>query len=228
MNGVRATIGPGRNRIPVDAEDVATLRVTITEVDQPPGDLRGNGGLREIRIPGVRCASRCARRCSPAQALGGRDLSRVGLTYLFERTTADEPFRRDRQTGSPLLELAKNRDRRGGPDRPRGVRAGGARLRGRAPGCTPRVDARDSELDRLAGVRSASRFDSSGRFHNLPRLPRLERLRRRAGHRLARHLGAARPPRIPGSSGDSGRPLELSRLRLGPPPRPRAGPARCG
>ena len=32
----------------------------------------------------------------------------MALTYLFERTTADAPFRRDRQAGSPLLELARN------------------------------------------------------------------------------------------------------------------------
>ncbi len=29
------------------------------------------------------------------RALAGRDLSRTGLSYVFERTTGDDPFRRD-------------------------------------------------------------------------------------------------------------------------------------
>ena len=86
------------------------MRITLVGVRQPQDtDLRGNGGMREIRIPGVSVRQSLRPPVLSAQALGGRDLSRVGLTYLFERTTADDPFRRDRQTGSPLLELAKNR-----------------------------------------------------------------------------------------------------------------------
>ena len=89
----------------------ASVRITLTGVDQPQDtDLRGNGGLREIRIPGVKL--RESLRPPVLGRAGARRAatpSRVGLTYLFERTTADAPFRRDRQTGSPLLELAKNR-----------------------------------------------------------------------------------------------------------------------
>ncbi len=33
----------------------------------------------------------------------------MGLTYVFERTTGDQPRRRDRHTGSPLIELLPNR-----------------------------------------------------------------------------------------------------------------------
>ena len=52
INGVRARLGPGVNRIPVRLEDVKALQVTLTEVDQPGGSLRGSGGFKEIEIPG--------------------------------------------------------------------------------------------------------------------------------------------------------------------------------
>ena len=145
------------------------MRITLVGVKQPQDtDLRGNGGLREIQIAGVHVRQSLRPPVLTAQALGGRDLSRVGLTYLFERTTADDPYRRDKQTGSPLLELAKNRaDAEDQLDRVVFAPA-------RAPTTSsawvdPSVDAADSALDRLAGWRGPERFDSSGRFHDLPR-----------------------------------------------------------
>ena len=63
VGGVRARLHAGRNRIRLGLEDVSSLRLTITRVDQPPGDLRGAGGFREIRIPGVRVRSSLGPRC---------------------------------------------------------------------------------------------------------------------------------------------------------------------
>ena len=215
VNGRRFDVRPGLNRIPVDLEDVSVLRITLTGVDQPQDtDLRGNGGLREIRIPGVKLRESLRPPVLAAQALGGRDTERVGLTYLFERTTADAPFRRDRQTGSPLLELAKNRaDAEDQIDRV--VFAPAARSYAASAWVHPAVDAPDSTLDRLAGLPGAARFDSSGRFHNL------------GSHRASSAfdtdpdsawIGIWAPPAAPAPwiSWTTERPLVVSRVRMEP------------
>ena len=190
INGKRAKVHLGWNRIPVDLKDVASVRITLVGVRQPQDtDLRGNGGMREIRIPGVRVRQSLRPPVLSAQALGGRDLSHLGLTYLFERTTADDPFRRDRQTGSPALELAKNRvDPEDEIDRV--VFAPAARAYELSAWVHPAVDASDSSLDRLAGLRGRGRVRLVGPLPRSAALPRLERLRRRSADRLARHLGA--------------------------------------
>ena len=165
VNGVRAKLGPGVTRIRLGLKDQAKLRVTITKVDQPGGNLRGGGGFREIRIPGVRIRQPLRPPVIAGRALANRDLSRVGLSYVFERTTADEPFRRNRQAGSPQLELVSNReDAERQIDRV--VFAPGGRSYEVEAKVQPAVDARDSQLDRLLGQGGPARFDSSGRFEN--------------------------------------------------------------
>jgi arabinofuranan 3-O-arabinosyltransferase len=223
INGVRAKVHPGWNRIQVNLGDVAALRIALTGVAQPQDtDLRGNGGLREIRIPGVSVRQSLRPPVLSAQALGGRDLDRLGLTYLFERTTADDPFRRDRQTGSPLLELAKNRaDAEDQIDRV--FFAPAARSYALSAWVHPAVDAPDSALDRFAGLEGPARFDSSGRFHNLPI------------HRASSAFDTdpdtawlgiwARPAAaLPWLSWSSDQPREVARLRLEPPVQPALRP----
>jgi hypothetical protein len=80
VNGVRAKVGPGVTRVRLGQRDVRALRVTITDVDQPPGDLRGSGGFREIRIPGVRVSQPLRTPVLAARALAGRDLRRASVT----------------------------------------------------------------------------------------------------------------------------------------------------
>ena len=216
VGGVKARLHRGRNRIRLGLDDVSSLRLTITRVDQPPGDLRGAGGFREIHIPGVSVRAALRPPVLAARALAGRDLSRVALTYLFERTTADTPFRRDRQTGSPLLELASNRrDPEARLDRL--VFAPEARTYEADAWVYPAVDARDSELDRLAGVHAPLSFESSGRFHNEPR--------HRASSAFDASQGTAwvgiwaRPSApFPWIAWTARRPLELSRLTIVPGP----------
>ena len=53
----------------------------------------GAGGIRELQIPGVEAREALRRRCWPS-ARCARDTG-AGLTYLFQRTTGDDPFRRD-------------------------------------------------------------------------------------------------------------------------------------
>jgi arabinofuranan 3-O-arabinosyltransferase len=225
VNGVRADVSPGWNRIQLDLEDVSALRVTLTGVDQPQDtDLRGNGGLREIRIPGLRVTESLRPPVLSAQALGGRDLGRVGLTYLFERATADDPFRRDRHTGSPLLELAANRAD-AEDELERVVFAPAARSYRASAWVHPAVDAPDSTLDRLAGLRAGTRLDSSGRFHNLPRHRASSAF---DGHPDTAWLGIwARPAApYPWISWTTERAARLSRLRIEPPPQAAKRPTR--
>jgi hypothetical protein len=223
MGGVRAKLHAGRNRIRLGLEDATKLRVTITRVDQPPGDLRGSGGLREIRIPGVRVTRSLRPPVLVGRALAGHDLSRAGLTYLFERTTADAPFRRDRQTGSPLLELASNR-RDAEQQLHHLLFAPEPRAYGAGAWVYPDVDASDAELDRLTGVRGPVVFESSGRFRNEPRFRASSAFDR--DERTAWIGIWARPSAPhPWVSWRARRPLELSSLELAPAQRPALRPS---
>ncbi|HEV3379122.1 MAG TPA: alpha-(1-_3)-arabinofuranosyltransferase family protein, partial [Thermoleophilaceae bacterium] len=218
VGGKRARLGPGRNRVRAGLEDVSSLRITITEVDQPPGDLRGNGGFREVRIPGLRLRMPLRPPVLAARALAGRDLSRVALTYLFERTTADGPFRRDRHTGSPLLELASNRR---DPEKQlhRVFFSPAARSYDADAWVYPDVEARDSELDRLAGLDGPVAFESSGRFHNQFRFRASSAF---DGDPKTAWIGIwARPSApYPWIAWRAERALELKTLRLTPAPAP--------
>jgi arabinofuranan 3-O-arabinosyltransferase len=216
--GVRAELGAGSTRVRLGLEDVSSLRIRITKVRQPPGDLRGNGGFREIRIPGVTLRQPLRPPVLAARALAGRDLSRTALTYLFERTTADAPFRRDRQTGSPLLELAGNR-RDAEEQLDRLVFAPAARSYAVDAWVHPAVDARDPELDRLAGLEGPGRFESSGRFHNQPRFRASSAF---DGDPETAWMGIwARPSApYPWISWTAGRPASIETLRLAPAPAP--------
>jgi hypothetical protein len=139
------------------------VHIAITKVDQPSGDLLGGGGFREIRIPGMHVRQALRSPVIAGRALAGRDLRRTALTYVFERTTADMPFRRDRYTDSPQVELPENRQ---DPERQIGrvVFAPAARSYAVDAWVQPAVDAPDSAIDRLVGLRGPWRFDSSSRF----------------------------------------------------------------
>ncbi|MBD0281648.1 MAG: DUF3367 domain-containing protein [Thermoleophilaceae bacterium] len=218
VNGVRAELGRGATRVRTDLEDVTRVRVAITDVDQPGGNLRGGGGFKEIRIPGVSVRQRLRPPIVAGRALAGRDLRRVRLTYLFERTTADDPFRRDRQAGSPQLELASNRE---DPERQieRVVFAPTARRYSPDAWVYPAVDAADSELDRLAGLRGAVTFDSSGRFKNQPAYRASKAFDER---RDTAWIGIWARPSAPHPwiSWTSRRPRTVSSFRLSPAPAP--------
>jgi hypothetical protein len=163
VNGVHAKLGPGVTRVRLDQRGIRRVRVTITKVDQPPGDLRGSGGFREIRVPGVRVRRLLRTPLVAGRALAGRDLSRTGLTYLFERDTADSPFRRNSRVGSPLLERPQDRE---DPEQviDRALFAPATRRYAVDARVQVAPDAPDPALDRLVGLRGAGTFTSSDRF----------------------------------------------------------------
>jgi arabinofuranan 3-O-arabinosyltransferase len=164
--GRRFDVHPGRNRLQIGLRDVRSLRVRIARVVRRSPDVKPNpGGLRELVIPGVRVREALRPPVLAERALAGHDLSATGLSYVFERTTGDDPFRRDPRRGSAGAGLVRDRlDGETGLER---LIALPAARRWSADGwATIASDAPDSEIDRLAGVRG--RFASSGRFEGRP------------------------------------------------------------
>ena len=80
-------VHPGWNHLVLGAHAVAALRVALSAVPGPSA-----GGIRELRIPGVHATEQLRLPIDAANALRGANLDRVALTYLFERTTDDQPL----------------------------------------------------------------------------------------------------------------------------------------
>ena len=100
----------GWNRLKLGLRGARSLRVRIARVTEPEdGAPEGAGGIRELRIPGVRVREALRPPVLAERALEGRDLDSTGLTYLFERTTGDDPFRRDPRSGTAGAVLVRDR-----------------------------------------------------------------------------------------------------------------------
>ncbi|HEY5396047.1 MAG TPA: alpha-(1-_3)-arabinofuranosyltransferase family protein [Trebonia sp.] len=161
------SVHPGWNRIAVNAHDVSSLRIRIAHVIEPR-QHGGPGGITEIRIPGVSISQALRTPLLASKALAGQNLSHAGLTFLFARTTGDDPFRRDRYVDEPVQNsLADAEDPESQIDRV--VFAPATRAYSVDARVTPATTAGDDVFDRLAGVRTSARFTSSSRFQNEPR-----------------------------------------------------------
>ena len=188
IDGVRARLHPGVNRVPLGLRNVRSVRVQITKVRQPRGDLRGSGGFREIRIPGFGSTRGCGRRSS----LGGRWPVATSLTPR-SATCCSAPAETSPSVGTGTaparcsscagIALTPSGSSTGSssPPRPAAIprrRGSTRRWRPLTPGWTDRGPARPRAL-RFVGTLS----------QRTP-LPGLERVRRPAGHRLDRHPGS--------------------------------------
>ncbi len=199
VNGVPATLGSGWTRVRVNLRHVLTIRVTIDKVLQPKVGLGGPGGFREIRIPGVHVRQLLRPPVITARALAGTDLSHDSLRYVFERTTGDDPFKRNPYGTTTLLDSPQDRgDAEQSIDRL--IFAPAARSYTASAWVYPAVGTADSALDRLAGLRGADAFDSSSRFRTSP--PTVPRARSvpRAAPAGSPSTNPAKPP-TPGSAG---------------------------
>lgn len=167
VNGVHAAVGPGWTTIPVNLHHVSTIRVTIDKVLQPKVGLGGPGGFREIAIPGVHVRQLLRPPVIVARALSGTDLTRSSISWVFERTTGDDPFKRNPYGTNTLLD---NPQDRGDAEQyiDRLVFAPASRRYSARAWVYPAVGTSDAALDRLAGVHSADTFNSSSRFQNQP------------------------------------------------------------
>jgi len=93
--GRRYAIRPGWNRLPVGLRDVDRLRVEIAGVEGPPTTrTRGPGAIAELRIPGVHVREWLRPPVVATRALVGEDLTHAPLSFVFERTTGNDPFHR--------------------------------------------------------------------------------------------------------------------------------------
>ena len=177
--GRRFPLRRGWNRLFLGLARADSLRVNITATDPPKERTDSAGGLAEVRVPGLRLRELLRPPRLAREALAGADLSRAGLTYLFQRTTADLPFRRDPVPPAPPRAGARDRTE-AEPDLIRAARDPErrlSRLLELAAARSFRADAwvsvdpaaPDPLLDRLTSTsRGGAAFDSSSRFHNLP------------------------------------------------------------
>ena len=162
-------IHPGSNHLVLPATMATSLHVAITAVSPPaPGAAAGAGGIRELQIPGVRATQALRLPLDAARALAGVNLDPVGLTYLFQRTTGDEPFARNvthgpwsalRMTDAGDAEQTMSRD----------FVLPAARRFTATAWVAPFAADPDPVLDRLAGYRGPVQATSSDRFDGEPR-----------------------------------------------------------
>ncbi|UGS37414.1 hypothetical protein DSM104329_03830 [Capillimicrobium parvum] len=168
VNGTRYAVHPGWNRLRVNLRDVDAISVAMVDVTDPPdGQDGGAGGIRELRIPGVRVREALRPPVVAADALRSTDVSRAPLTYVFERTRGADPYHRDALHGPwSAGDLDDAGDGEAGIERlidAPAARDWTARAWVSVAGTTP-----DHVLDELAGGRVDGRFDSSMRYEGLP------------------------------------------------------------
>jgi arabinofuranan 3-O-arabinosyltransferase len=159
VNGRIHAVRDGWNTIALN-QTTDTIRIRIAKVRQPPGLTGGAGGIRELRIPGVKVAETLR---PPVLAERALDASFRGtLAYLFERFTVDAPFRSTDADGE--FQTALLRDRQD-PERVlRRTISPPARRKWAFGGWLsvgPRTG--DDDIDRLAGTRGP-KVTSSGRY----------------------------------------------------------------
>jgi arabinofuranan 3-O-arabinosyltransferase len=214
-------VHPGVNRLAVGLRDVSSLRVAITGVRRAAGAEGAAGGIAEIRIPGVRVSESLRPPVLAERALRNRDLRRVGLSYLFERTTGDDPFRRGRVVGP--AQARQVRDAQDGEGRiERRVDPPVARAYSGQAWATVSPDAPDSALDRLAGLHGPQRFDGSPRWLGRPGF---RASRAFDGDPRRGWIGGYMPGTAAWLSWTTARPATVRELRLTPPPLAVASPS---
>jgi arabinofuranan 3-O-arabinosyltransferase len=165
--GKRVRVRAGINRIDLGLRAVGGLSVRLAEVEHPPNGVRGAGGIAELRVPGLRLREELSLPRVSARALAGLGLERSSLTYVFTRTSGDDPHRRQLAHGP--WSARDVRDRGDAERELRRVFTLPATRGFRADAwVTVAADAPDDELDALAGYRGRVRADSSSRYQARP------------------------------------------------------------
>ena len=169
IGGRRHRVGRGWNRLRVGLRDVGRLRIRIARVDGPRSASGGAGGIRELRIPGVRVREVLRPPTLLEDALRDEDLGNNPLTYLLQRTTADAPALQGRLAGQAqagLLRDAQDPETR----LRRSVRPPAARRFTAEAWVSVDPGAPDDTLDAIAAPAAAGlRARSSSRFEGRPR-----------------------------------------------------------
>jgi arabinofuranan 3-O-arabinosyltransferase len=176
VNGHVFQVHPGWNRLPLHLRNVSGLRFRIADFDPVRRPTAASGGIAEIRIPGVRVRELLRPPVLADRALSGANLRRTRLTYLFSRTTGDDPLRRSAVEPPPRIGVSREDaeaslirtagDGETGIDRL--VSAPAARSYRLDAWASVAPGAADPALDRLAGWRGPATFSSSSRFQGVP------------------------------------------------------------
>jgi arabinofuranan 3-O-arabinosyltransferase len=167
VNGRLMAVHPGWNRLRLGIGSTRTLRIELFGTKRPKTGSAGGGGIRELRVPGLKVDELLRPPVLAEQALRGANLGKTPLEYVFDRFTADRPGQRGPLAGAAQEGLARDaRDPE--PQLARTIEPPAAR-RWTVQGWV-HVDAKapDDALDRLAGVSGPGSATSSSRFDNRP------------------------------------------------------------
>ena len=167
VNGREFAVHDGWNRLRVDLHGVRSLSVQMAHVTQPPTGEGGAGGIRELRIPAVRATEALRPPVLVEHALHGADVRRAGLTYLFDRTSGDDPSRPHVVTGARSRGLVRDQQD-GERGWARAIAPPAARAWRADAWVSVAPETPDHALDRWAGG-GATAFDGSSRFEGLGR-----------------------------------------------------------
>jgi arabinofuranan 3-O-arabinosyltransferase len=168
VNGHEFAVHDGWNRLRLGLRGVRSLSVQIAHVVQPPTGEGGAGGIRELRIPGVRATEALRPPLLVEHALHGADLRRAELTYLFDRTTGDDPLRPHVVTGARSRGLVRDQQD-GERGWARAIAPPAARAWRADAWVSVAAETPDHVLDSWAGASGATAFDGSSRFEGLGR-----------------------------------------------------------
>jgi hypothetical protein len=155
----------GWNSVAVNARNVRSLRLRLPGVNGFYGVQRG--GIDELRIPGLAVTEALRLPTRLASLAAGEDLSTSPFEIVAERVTADFPLRAGKPTSEPFalnpLDMTEAE---------KGMRRIVTLPEGRKFALSGwgsvAVGARDSAIDRIAGVSSTNRYESSQRFEGVP------------------------------------------------------------
>ena len=108
VNGKLMAVHPGWNRLALGIARTQTLKIELFGTKRPKTGSAGGGGIRELRVPGMKVDELLRPPVLAEQALRGADLGRTPLEYLFDRFTADRPGQRGPLAGPAQAGLARD------------------------------------------------------------------------------------------------------------------------
>ncbi len=157
----------GPTRIALGARRMRRLRIRIADVRPTNPADEVTGGLREVRIPGLRIRERLVTPVGLARAARGLPLRRTPISVLLVRTTADFPRRAGSVARAPLAGAPRDMvDAETGLERQ--IELPAARRFALDGWASVRPAAPDAAIDALAGMPPAWHFASTPWFEGVP------------------------------------------------------------
>ncbi|MDX6656053.1 MAG: arabinofuranan 3-O-arabinosyltransferase, partial [Solirubrobacteraceae bacterium] len=167
VNGRLIRLHPGWNRLRLGIARTQTLRIELFGTKRPTTGSAGGGGIRELRVPGLKVDELLRPPVLAENALRGAALSKTRLQYLFDRFTADLPGQRGPLAGDAQAGLARDaRDPE--PQLARTIDPPAPRRWTADAWVHVAPTASDAAIDRLAGATGGGTATSSSRFENRP------------------------------------------------------------